>query len=112
MDDSALSVNLTGFGSFQGVADNPTTTLMSAIEAYITERNRDAGYDLAPPLVLRTAAHDAVEAIRCAIAQRSHPSRRLVWVMVPNSNPTHELNYSTRMIDPFWRGQPVQSFQT
>ncbi|MCL7037660.1 hypothetical protein MKW94_024047, partial [Papaver nudicaule] len=57
---AAVTIHVTGFKRFHGVAENPTETIVSNLEQYLKRKGMPKGFILGSCNVLETAGEGAV----------------------------------------------------
>jgi len=81
----AVVVHVTGFKRFQGVADNPTETIVNNLKDFVEKRGLAAGVTLGSCTVLETAGQGAlptlVNVLESSVAvTNSEKNEQVVWV--------------------------------
>ncbi|CAH9050514.1 unnamed protein product [Cuscuta epithymum] len=82
----AITIHITGFRKFHGVAENPTETIVSNLQEYMKKRGMPKGFILGSCTILDTAGQGALaplyETLRSALSNNtSDPSNsRIIWV--------------------------------
>ena len=84
-----MDVVLTGFGQFNGVADNPTTHLVAALKPLLPSVAE--GVVLCESAVLTVAALDALSFVRDA-ERGSKPGRRRLWLHLGVAASRHKMS--------------------
>ncbi|KAF3644723.1 putative pyrrolidone-carboxylate peptidase-like isoform 2, partial [Capsicum annuum] len=84
---SPVTVHVTGFKKFHGVAENPTETIVSNLKDYMKKRGMPKGLILGSCSILDTAGQGALvplyQTLQAALSggdSESSNSRRVVWV--------------------------------
>lgn len=82
----AVTVHVTGFKKFHGVAENPTETIVSNLQSYMKKRGLPNGLILGSCTVLETAGQGALvplyQTLQSAVSRDANVpnSGRVVWV--------------------------------
>ncbi|XP_043706689.1 pyrrolidone-carboxylate peptidase-like [Telopea speciosissima] len=81
----AISVHITGFKKFQGVAENPTETIVSNLPEFMKRKGIPAGITLGSCTVLETAGVGALPRLYQTMESFTDPSRpprneQVIWV--------------------------------
>lgn len=82
----AVTVHVTGFKKFHGVADNPTETIVNNLQSYMKKRGMPKGLILGSCTVLETAGQGALvplyQTLQSAVTKEASVpnSARVVWV--------------------------------
>ncbi|KAL0364879.1 UNVERIFIED_CONTAM: hypothetical protein Sangu_0585500 [Sesamum angustifolium] len=69
----AVTIHVTGFKKFHGVAENPTETIVNNLQAYMHKRGLPKGLVLGSCTILETAGHGALvplyQTLQSAVSQ-------------------------------------------
>lgn len=81
----SVSINVTGFKKFQGVADNPTEYIVNNLRNYVEKKGLPAGVKLGRCLVLETAGDGALPMLYKVMesgipVDNSSNDERVIWV--------------------------------
>ncbi|KAL3620687.1 hypothetical protein CASFOL_035599 [Castilleja foliolosa] len=82
----AVTIHLTGFKKFHGVAENPTETIVNNLQAYMNKRGLPKGLIIGSCTILETAGHGALvslyQTLQSAVSRDANlsNSRRVIWV--------------------------------
>lgn len=83
----AVTIHVTGFKKFHGVAENPTETIVSNLKEYVKKRGLPKGVILGSCSILETAGQGAVvplyQTLQSAISSTENESStpsRVIWV--------------------------------
>ena len=83
----AVTIHVTGFKKFHGVAENPTETIVSNLKEYVKKRGLPKGVILGSCSILETAGQGAVvplyQTLQSAISTAENESStpgRVIWV--------------------------------
>ncbi|KAK4402099.1 UNVERIFIED_CONTAM: hypothetical protein Scaly_2599900 [Sesamum calycinum] len=82
----AVTIHVTGFKKFHGVAENPTETIVNNLQAYMHKRGLPKGLVLGSCTILETAGHGALvplyQTLQSAVSQDANVpnSGRVIWV--------------------------------
>lgn len=82
----AVTVHVTGFKKFHGVAENPTETIVNNLQAYMNKRGLPKGLILGSCTILETAGHGALvplyQTLQSAVSKDAKASNtgRVIWV--------------------------------
>lgn len=84
---SVVTIHVTGFKKFHGVAENPTETIVTNLKGYMEKKGLPKGVVLGSCSVLETAGHGALaplyQILESAVAEpdsMSSNSRRVIWL--------------------------------
>lgn len=84
---SPVTIHVTGFKKFHGVAENPTETIVSNLKDYVNKRGLSKGLILGSCNILETAGQGAIaplyQTLQSAVAKDengSSNSGRVIWV--------------------------------
>lgn len=84
---SVVTVHVTGFKKFHGVAENPTEKIVANLKSFMEKRGSPKNLVLGSCTVLETAGEGAVgtlhKVLESAIAERenrSSPQGQVIWV--------------------------------
>lgn len=77
----AIVIHITGFKKFQGVAENPTETIVSKLKDYVERRGLPSGVTLGSCTVLETAGDGALPMLYKTMESGvSTNNEQVVWV--------------------------------
>lgn len=89
----AVTVNVTGFKKFHGVAENPTEAIVNNLQSYMKKRGMPKGLILGSCTVLDTAGQGALvplyQTLQSAVSKEASVpnSGRVIWVSCLSSLP-------------------------
>lgn len=79
-----VTIHITGFKKFQGVAENPTETIVNNLKAYVERRGLPAGVTLGSCTVLETAGDGALpvllKTLESGISRTNTNNEQVIWV--------------------------------
>ena len=81
-----VTVHVTGFKKFHGVAENPTETIVNNLQSYMNKRGLPKGLILGTCTVLETAGQGAIvplyQTLQSALSKDANVpnSNRVIWV--------------------------------
>jgi len=85
----AVTIHVTGFKKFHGVAENPTETIVSNLKEYMKKKGMPKGVVLGSCNVLEAAGQGGVsplyQTFQSAINSKDHESSspgRIIWVLI------------------------------
>lgn len=80
----AVTIHITGFKKFQGVAENPTETVVSNVKAYVDRRGLPAGVTLGSCTILETAGDGALpillKTLESGISRTNTSNEQVIWI--------------------------------
>lgn len=80
----AVTIHITGFKKFQGVAENPTETIVNNLKAYVERRGLPAGVTLGSCTVLETAGDGALpvllKTLESGISRTNTNNEQVIWI--------------------------------
>lgn len=85
-----VTIHVTGFKKFQGVADNPTETIVNNLKDYVERRGLPAGVTLGSCTVLEAAGAGGLNQLQQTLESgisKTNPgsNAQVVWVSVLHS---------------------------
>lgn len=81
-----VTIHVTGFKKFHGVAENPTETIVNSLQDYMKQRGLPKGLILGSCTILETAGHGALvplyQTLQSALSRDGNAanSGRVIWV--------------------------------
>lgn len=80
----AVTIHINGFKKFQGIAENPTETVVNNLKAYVERRGLPAGVTLGSCTVLEAAGDGALptllKTLESSISQTNSNNEQVIWV--------------------------------
>ncbi|KAK9277356.1 hypothetical protein L1049_006898 [Liquidambar formosana] len=80
----AVTINVTGFKKFQGVAENPTETIISNLKDFLGKKGLPTGVSLGSCTVLETAGEGALpmlyKVMESGISKTATSNEQIVWL--------------------------------
>lgn len=80
----AVTIHINGFKKFQGIAENPTETVVNNLKAYVERRGLPAGVTLGSCTVLEAAGDGALptllKTLESSISQTNTNNEQVIWV--------------------------------
>ncbi|XP_028781974.1 uncharacterized protein LOC114756970 [Neltuma alba] len=80
----AITIHVTGFKKFQGVADNPTETIVNKLKDYVEKRGLPAGVTLGSCTVLEAAGEGELpqlnQTLESGISKDAASNAHIVWL--------------------------------
>lgn len=80
----AVTIHVTGFKKFQGVADNPSEAIVNKLKDYVEKRGLPAGVTLGSCTVLEVAGEGALpqlyQTLESGISKDAASNANIVWV--------------------------------
>lgn len=81
----SVTIHVTGFKKFQGVAENPTESIVNNLKKYVEKKGLPPGVQLGSCLVLETAGVNALPMLYKVLqsgtsSQNSLNDDRVIWV--------------------------------
>jgi len=77
----AVTIHVTGFKKFQGVAENPTETIVSNLKDFIEKRGLPPGATLGSCTILETAGDGARQTLESCISETDISShKQIIWL--------------------------------
>lgn len=80
----AVTIHVTGFKKFHGVAENPTETIVNNLKNFVEKRGLTAGITLGSCTVLETAGEGARPALYTVldsgISNKKECNEQIIWV--------------------------------
>lgn len=80
----AVTIHINGFKKFQGIAENPTETVVNNLKAYVERRGLPAGVTLGSSTVLEAAGDGALptllKTLESSISQTNTNNEQVIWV--------------------------------
>ncbi|KAH9773203.1 hypothetical protein WN944_020296 [Citrus x changshan-huyou] len=82
----AVTIHINGFKKFQGIAENPTETVVNNLKAYVERRGLPAGVTLGSCTVLEAAGDGALptllKTLESSISQTNSNNEQVIWIHV------------------------------
>lgn len=82
----AVTIHINGFKKFQGIAENPTETVVNNLKAYVERRGLPAGVTLGSCTVLEAAGDGALptllKTLESSISQTNTNNEQVIWIHV------------------------------
>ncbi|KAL9421479.1 hypothetical protein AB3S75_038942 [Citrus x aurantiifolia] len=80
----AVTIHINGFKKFQGIAENPTETVVNNLKAYVERRGLPAGVTLGSSTVLEAAGDGALptllKTLESSISQTNTNNEQVIWI--------------------------------
>lgn len=80
----AVTIHINGFKKFQGIAENPTETVVNNLKAYVERRGLPAGVTLGSCTVLEAAGDGALptllKTLESSISQTNTNNEQVIWI--------------------------------